>query len=203
VVREQSDRLEQALEELRQRARQLEQSEHAYRNQTRILQSILDSIADGVIVADEQGKLLLFNPAAERFRGLGAEGAPAELRREQDGLFLPDAATPYPAAELPLTRAIRGEEVDDAEVFVRHPGRPEGVWLSVSARPLRDDKGQPRGGVAVMRDVTQHRRAQEALRNSEALYHSLVESLPISVLRKDTRSRFTFGNKRFCDGLGR
>jgi PAS domain S-box-containing protein len=203
VVRAQSDRLEEALAELRRRAEQLERSERAYRDQSRILRSILDSMADGVIVADEQGKLLLFNPAAERIVGLGGIDAPPEERREQYGLYLPDTTTPYPTAELPLSRAIRGEEVDDVEVFVRHAGRPGGLWLSVNARPLRDERDRPRGGVAVLRDVSQHRRADEALRNSEALYHSLVESLPISVFRKDTRSRFTFGNQRFCDGLGR
>jgi PAS domain S-box-containing protein len=45
--------------------------------------------------------------------------------------------------------------------------------------------------------------ALEELRSSEALYHSLVESLPISVLRKDVHGRFTFGNRRFCEELGR
>jgi PAS domain S-box-containing protein len=50
-------------------------------------------------------------------------------------------------------------------------------------------------------DLGKH--GQEALRHSEALYHSLVESLPIGVFRKDMEGRFTFCNQRFCDGLGR
>ncbi|MEW6307178.1 MAG: PAS domain S-box protein, partial [Verrucomicrobiota bacterium] len=48
-----------------------------------------------------------------------------------------------------------------------------------------------------------HRRAQDALRDSQAFYASLVEVLPQSVLRKDLKGRFTFGNRRFCDMLGR
>jgi PAS domain S-box-containing protein len=203
VVREQSDRLEQAVAELRQRARQLEQSEHAYRKQTRILQSILDNIADGVVVADEQGQFLLFNPAAERIMGKGLADTPPGQWAGRHGCFLPDTVTPFPPADLPLARAIRGEEVDGVAMFLRHATRPEGAWLDINARPLRDDKGQLRGGVAVVRDVTQHRRAEEALRNSEALYHSLVDNLPISVFRKDLHGRFTFGNQRFCAGLGR
>jgi PAS domain S-box-containing protein len=203
VVCQQSDRLEQALEELRTRARQLEQSEHAYRKQTRILQSVLDNIADGVVVADEQGKFLLFNPAAERIMGPGMRNITPDQWAAQYGCFLPDTVTPFPAAELPLLRAIQGEEVNEVEMFMRNAARPDGIWLNVSARPLKDDSGQWRGGVAVVRDVTQHKRAEEALRNSEALYYSLVQSLPISVLRKDVHGRFTFGNQRFCDGLGR
>ncbi len=48
-----------------------------------------------------------------------------------------------------------------------------------------------------------HRQAEEALRNSEQFYHSLVESLPQHILRKDTKGRFTFANQRFCQMLGR
>jgi PAS domain S-box-containing protein len=49
----------------------------------------------------------------------------------------------------------------------------------------------------------QRRQAEEALRQSEALYHSLVEMLPLQVWRKDLESRFTFVNKGFCDATGR
>jgi PAS domain S-box-containing protein len=49
----------------------------------------------------------------------------------------------------------------------------------------------------------ERRQAEEALRQSEALYHSLVETLPICIWRKDRESRFTFANTRLCDGLGR
>jgi PAS domain S-box-containing protein len=50
---------------------------------------------------------------------------------------------------------------------------------------------------------TERRQAEEALRQSEALYHSLVEMLPLQVWRKDLESRFTFVNKGFCDATGR
>ncbi len=203
VVREQSDRLERALEEVRRRAGQLEESEQATRRQTRILRSVLDSIADGVVVVDDQRRLLMFNPAAERIMALGlVEEAPAPPA-DSAGCFLPDTVTRYPPEDLPMARAVRGEEVNEAEIFMRHEARPQGVWLSVNARPLRDDQGWPRGGVAAVRDVTERKRAEEALRNSEALYHSLVESLPLSVFRKDLQGRFTFANRRFCESLGR
>jgi PAS domain S-box-containing protein len=49
----------------------------------------------------------------------------------------------------------------------------------------------------------ERRKAEEALRESEALYHSLVESLPCIVIRKDLEGRFTFANHRFCEFVGR
>src|SRR5207237_230777 len=48
----------------------------------------------------------------------------------------------------------------------------------------------------------ERRKAEEALRESEALYHSLVENLPCLVLRKDLEGRFTFANQRFCELVG-
>src|SRR5262249_28993759 len=49
----------------------------------------------------------------------------------------------------------------------------------------------------------ERRRAEDALKDSEALYHSLVESLPLNLLRKDPQGRFTFANQPFCDELGK
>ena len=52
-------------------------------------------------------------------------------------------------------------------------------------------------------DITQRRQAEENLRNSEALYHSLVETIPQNIFRKDIQGRFTFANQQFCRMLGR
>ncbi len=51
-------------------------------------------------------------------------------------------------------------------------------------------------------ELADRRRAEDALRESEVFYHSLVESLPQSILRKDLDGRFTFANTRFCNALG-
>jgi serine/threonine-protein kinase len=48
----------------------------------------------------------------------------------------------------------------------------------------------------------ERRKAEEALRESEALYHSLVEDLPCIVVRKDLEGRFSFANQRYCEFVG-
>ncbi|MHB8521710.1 MAG: PAS domain-containing protein [Limisphaerales bacterium] len=53
------------------------------------------------------------------------------------------------------------------------------------------------------RTVNEQKRTAEALSNSEAFYHSLVEGLPQNILRKDLQGRFTFANQRFCAILGK
>lgn len=54
-----------------------------------------------------------------------------------------------------------------------------------------------------LRYAIERKRAEEALQKSEAFYHSLVESLPQNIFRKDLLGRFTFANRRFCSGVGR
>jgi PAS domain S-box-containing protein len=184
-----------------QRAADAARSEAALAEQTHILQSILDSMADGVVVVDNQGQFTLFNPAAERMLGGPPENMSPDRWPEHFGLFLPDRTTPYPAEHLPLVRAIRGEAVDRAEVFMRPGSGPAGIWLSTSARPLVDEKGEVRGGVAVFHNATRRKQAEEALQQSEALYQSLIDALPLHFFRKDLDGVFTFANQRFCDVL--
>jgi PAS domain S-box-containing protein len=120
-----------------------------------ILQSILSNMGDAVIVADRGGNFLLFNPAAERMFGKGAMQMPSTEWSHRYGLYLPDKVTPFPHDQLPMTRSIRGEEVDNVEMFVRHERAPHGLWTEITGRPLRDTSGDVLGGVIVCRDITQ------------------------------------------------
>jgi PAS domain S-box-containing protein len=120
-------------------------------------------MSEGVVVADTQGKFLVFNPAAEGILGIGATDDPPEGWSARYGLFETDTVTVYPPDRLPLRRAIRGEEVREAEIFVRHAGKPEGLFICVNATPQRDGQGQVTGGVAVFRDVSERKGAEEKL----------------------------------------
>ncbi|MCC6811441.1 MAG: response regulator [Deltaproteobacteria bacterium] len=86
----------------------------------------------------------------------------AEVESQRIGLFRADKTTPISLEELPLTRAMRGESIDGAEIFVRPETAPDGVWLNANARPLRGE-GLEGGGVAVFRDVTAAKSAQAQL----------------------------------------
>ena len=54
----------------------------------------------------------------------------------------------------------------------------------------------------IFRDLTERFRADQAVRNTQALYHSLVENIPLNVLRKDLEGRITFCNSLFCENAG-
>jgi signal transduction histidine kinase/CheY-like chemotaxis protein len=163
VIMDITDR-KQAEQVASRQASELAESEQRLRGQTRILQCVVDSMVDGVAVADRNGKFLVFNPAAEKILGRGAlEGGPDEWP-DQYGIFSADQVTPYPASEIPLARALHGYSVDGVELFVRHPKLPEGAWISATARPLKDEDNAVWGGAVVFGDITERKRGDQELR---------------------------------------
>jgi PAS domain S-box-containing protein len=53
------------------------------------------------------------------------------------------------------------------------------------------------------RTIEEHKQTEDRLRNSEAFYQTLVETLPQNILRKDSEGRFTFANRKFCQSIGK
>ena len=141
----------------------LHQTTDDLRGQKKMLSDILDAISDGIVVANEAGKITVFNPSAERMIGIGPTDAPTEQWTDEYGVFYSDQVTKVPAEELPLVRAMSGAPVDEMEVFVRNPEVAEGAFINVNGRPMFDEAGNRRGGVVVFRDVTAHRQADQAV----------------------------------------
>lgn len=125
------------------------------------LYTVLDSLADGVTLADAEGRIVFSNAAADRILGTSAavEMDP-EAWAEHYGVFLPDGETPFPTERYPLVRAIAGEVTRDVEMLVRNARHPEGVLISVSGQPLVDESGTLIGATVVFRDITELRRAE-------------------------------------------
>lgn len=138
--------------------------------QTQIMERVLNSLADGVVVVDREGHCLLTNPAAERIAGIVGTNVAHYKWPSHYGIYLADRATPHDADQLPLTRACRGEVVHEQELFVRNDRVPDGVMLSVNASPLCDGKGRVRGGVAVFRDVSWRHLSAEQIRHLGELF---------------------------------
>jgi PAS domain-containing protein len=107
-VRSEAARAQQAAELARQ-GEDLVRSQHDLEAQKLMLRSVLDSVTEGLVAADERGKFILWNPAAERIVGLSAADQFLEDWIAHYGAYLPDTVTPFPREKNPLLLAVGGE----------------------------------------------------------------------------------------------
>jgi PAS domain S-box-containing protein len=158
-----------------------------------MLETAMQQIADGVVIVDRNGRFVFWNNAARTIVGMAPLSSPPEEWSSVYGCFLPDKVTPCPTDQLPLVRAMRGEYVSEAELFIRNSDNPEGTWLSINSAPLRDQNGEPSGGVIVFRDVTAHRHAHDVVRQLS----KAVERTTDAVFITDQNAVIQFVNPAF------
>ncbi|MDQ6909052.1 MAG: PAS domain S-box protein, partial [Chloroflexota bacterium] len=120
------------------------------------LETVIASIADGVMVTDAEGRIVLENAASRRLTGRTQSAVSFDLEAQvtEQELRNPDG-TPIPPADLPLGRAVRGETVTEQVLIVRRADRGDDRFLICSSAPVRAGSGAITGAVAVFRDVTE------------------------------------------------
>ena len=195
---------------LQARERDHLQVRSALEHQVQRLEAIFDSMKDGVVAIDENGKYLVFNASAKRMFGTPEDGLSLDQRSEAYGLFLPDRITLFPAAELPLTRAaVAGESADDVELFVRNAEVPGGLFFSINARPIQHAGGWEQGGVATCRDITEYKEKEATLEQAAnemdeqaQLLEAVVNNVNDGVVLADLTNRISFMNSQARRILG-
>jgi PAS domain S-box-containing protein len=138
------------------------------RHTMEVLDTTVNSMAPAVIVLDTRFNVLLANPAAERLLNIRVGTSFDEWSRNHQ-VFFSDALTPIPREERSVQRALRGESVNNLEVFVRRVDAPRGAYLVANSRPLRDASGTVTGVVVVYQDVTETREIERQLQQAQKL----------------------------------
>jgi PAS domain S-box-containing protein len=211
--------LNNMLENIEKRDNEVAQSKEQLNKQNTLLQSVIQNMGDGLIVVDENRKFILWNTAGERIIGIGPMDIPIERWAQTYGFFLPDTKTIFDTNELPLVKALNGEEVDNMEMFIQNYKKPEGLSVIATARPLKNLAGETTGGVLVIHDITERKNSEneikklneeleqkvterttqlaeaiETLRKSEEKYREIVENISDVVHTSDYKGYFTYIN---------
>ncbi len=154
-------------------------AEQALRRSETRFRTLFKLLPVGVTLTDPQGQIIHTNPASEALLGIPSNDM---LRREFKGpywdILRPDG-TPMPPEEYASVRALNElQRIDNVEMGVR---RPDGgiAWITVSAEPVIDTD---LGVIIVYSDITARKRAEEALREREAMLRGLGDNLPDSYM---------------------
>jgi PAS domain S-box-containing protein len=160
--------------------------------------SVFDHLVEGIFRTTPDGHYMMANTALARIYGYAS---PEELMQSVTDIGRRLYVDPKRRDEFVHLMA----KDDTLSGFESPIYRKDGsvIWISENCRAIRDANGQLLYFEGTVEDITQRRSVEENLRNSEALYHSLVETLPQNIFRKDLEGRFTFANQQFCKVLNR
>ena len=155
---------------------------------------IFDHLVEGIFRTTVDGHYLLANVALARIYGYVT---PVELMAN-----IKDIASKLyvePGRREEFVRLMQAN--DTLSGFESQIFRKDGsvIWISENCRAVRDELGGLLYYEGTVEDITPKRQVEEALRSSESLYHSLVETMPQNVFRKDLQGRFTFANRQYCE----
>jgi PAS domain S-box-containing protein len=166
-----SERQDAALQEARDEleARVRERTAELFASQ-QLLRGIVESSDDAIISKSLEGFITSWNSGAERLFGFSAAEA---IGQSMQMLIPPERANEEQEI---LGRIARGERIDHFEtVRVAKDGRRVDVSATIS--PVHDSRGQVIGASKIARDITERKRAEETVHESEVRYRTLFETL--------------------------
>ena len=171
-------------------------AEEALRESNDRLRTLIQTSPTAIVALDVDGKVTLWNPAAKQIFGWGEEEA---LGRNYSHLV--NAKQRRADFENLLGRVLQGESFTGLE-FPRQRKDGAQIYINSSAAPLHDAGGKVMGVMAVMQDVTERKRAEAALQESQWRFKQVVENSPFPLVLVDANNDIEYLNPKFLQTTG-
>lgn len=169
------------LTERKEAERKLAESEEQYR-------LLIAAMEEGVVLQDENSKILAFNKSSERILGLTADQLLGKTSFDPDWYAIHEDGTPFPGETHPVVVTLRTGKPQSDVIMGIH--KPDGTltWISVNVQPIfKEGKITPYRVVATMHDITERKLAQEYI--GKLAHFDQLTGLPNRTLLND---RFRF-----------
>jgi len=165
-------------------------------------QSVLDAVPTGLCVCGPDGVLRRYNARAVALWGRAPRlNDPRELEGGMFRRFAPDGSQ-LPFAATPVGVVLRtGATLRDAELAIE---RPDGARVPVlmTVAPLKDAAGRVEGAVCSFAEYAERKRAEEALRASEAELQTVINRTPFMLVRCSRDLRYRFISQAYAEWIG-
>jgi PAS domain S-box-containing protein len=165
-------------------------------------QTALDIIPAGLAVCTAQAALVRYNRRAVELWGRAPQlGDPSEQYGRNFRRYGADGA-PLPFAATPVAHVLTsGEPIVGAEVVIEQPGGAR-IPVLMNVAPLKDSAGRVEGAVCSFQALTERKRAEEALRASEAELQSVINRTPFMLVRCDRGLHYRFVSQAYAQLVG-
>lgn len=189
--------------------REIELRDHAekeLKDTRNILEAAFEQSPAGIIIADApDGSIRYFNKAARQILGSAEDETVVGIGGKQftpgEQLLYPDGTKVKPE-ERPLVRAILHGESCSKE-FISRKGSSEQRVIWTKAAPVVDGMGVIQAGIAVVLDITERKKAQLALQESERRFKTMADTAPILLWMSGPGGLCTYFNRRWLEFTGR
>jgi len=160
--------------------------------------SIFENVQEGIFQSTDDGKFISANPKLAEIYGFDStDELIAGFSNIADDVYA------NPSRRQEFVRLM--SENDVIHNFESKAQKQDGslIWISENVRAVKNTDGQFLYYEGTVIDITEQKMTDEALKESELLYHSLVESIPQNIVRKNLDGEFTFANQKFCQTIGK
>ncbi|MEI7433592.1 MAG: PAS domain S-box protein [Methanomicrobiales archaeon] len=189
-VNERTIQLAETNRGLREEIEEREKTEEKIRETEATIRALMDSPVDSMMILDPNGVLIDANPTFATRVGRGID--------ELIGTNTYDLFSPA----LAKSRRAQVEEVVRLGVPIRFEDKRGDMWLDQSIHPIFDAKNNVVKIAVVARDITERKQMEEALRESEEKYRTLIETLNEGIWVIDNEAVTTFVNPKMAEILG-
>jgi len=191
-----TEKLQKTIAALKKEIAARKQTEEALQKSEERFKAIFENAVVGLYRTTPDGRILMANSALVHMLGHSSFEELAQRNLEED-----ENPSEYPRSAFKQHIESEGKIIGLESIWLKRNGDP--LFVRESATVVRDRAGKVLYYEGTVEDITERKRAEEALRQSKSLFQSLIEALPQNIFSKDLEGRFTFANQRYCITQGK